>query len=83
MPVRVPLGRQLGPLAAGAAQRRGLYRAGRRAFLGDGQARNWTLQETHFPDFVPIADFVHPLGYVYEAAMVLAIAARVYQSRRR
>jgi hypothetical protein len=63
---------EFGPLVAGEAQRRGFYRAGRRAFLGDGQAWNWTLQETHFPDFVPIADFVHPLGYIYEAAMVLA-----------
>ena len=61
-----------GPLVAGEAQRRGFYQAARRAFLGDGQAWNWTLHKTHFADFVPIADFVHPLGYVYEAARVLA-----------
>jgi hypothetical protein len=61
-----------GPLVAGEAQRRGFYQASRRAFLGDGQAWNWTLQEEHFPDFVAITDFVHPLGYVYEAAKVLA-----------
>jgi hypothetical protein len=63
---------KFGPLVAGEAQRRGFYQAGRRAFLGDGQAWNWTLQETYFPDFVAVADFVHPLGYVYDAAKVLA-----------
>lgn len=61
-----------GPLVAGEAQRRGFYQAVKRAFLGDGQAWNWTLQERHFPDFVPITDFVHPLGYLYEAAQALA-----------
>jgi hypothetical protein len=60
-----------GPVVAGEAQRRGFYQASRRAFLGDGQAWNWTLQERYFPDFVAITDFVHPLGYVYEAAQVL------------
>lgn len=63
---------EFGPLVAGEAQRRGFYQALRRAFLGDGQAWNWTLHETYFPDFVPIADFVHPLGYVYDVAKVLA-----------
>ena len=63
---------EFGPLVAGEAQRRGFYQAARRAFLGDGQAWNWTLQATHFSTFVPIADFVHPLGYVYDAARVLA-----------
>lgn len=61
-----------GPLVAGEAQRRGFYAAGRRAFLGDGQAWNWTLHERHFSDFVPITDFVHPLGYLYDAAQALA-----------
>jgi hypothetical protein len=63
---------EFGPLVAGEAQRRGFYQAARRAFLGDGQAWNWTLQASYFPDFVPVADFVHPLGYVYDAATVLA-----------
>jgi hypothetical protein len=63
---------EFGPLVAGEAQRRGFYQAVRRAFLGDGQAWNWTLQATYFPDFVAVADFVHPLGYVYDAAKVLA-----------
>jgi hypothetical protein len=63
---------EFGPLVAGEAQRRGFYQAARRAFLGDGQAWNWTLHAAHFSDFVPITDFVHPLGYVYDAAKVLA-----------
>jgi hypothetical protein len=63
-----------GPLVAGEAQRRGFYHAERRAFLGDGQAWNWTLQDRCFPNFVGITDFVHPLGYVYDAAQVLAPA---------
>jgi hypothetical protein len=63
---------EFGPLVAGEAQRRGFYQAQRRAFLGDGQAWNWTLQERHFPDFEAITDFVHPLGYLYDAAKVLA-----------
>jgi hypothetical protein len=63
-----------GPLVASEAQRRGFYQATRRAFLGDGQAWNWTLQATHFRNFVAITDFVHPLGYVYDAAKILAPA---------
>jgi hypothetical protein len=63
---------EFGPLVAGAAPRRGFYQAERRAFLGDGQAWNWTLHERHFADFVPITDFIHPLGYLYEAAQALA-----------
>lgn len=61
-----------GPLVAGEAQHRGFYQAERRAFLGDGQAWNWTLQERHFPDFIGITDFIHPLGYLYDAAKILA-----------
>lgn len=63
---------EFGPLVAGAAQARGFYQAERRAFLGDGQAWNWTLHERHFSDFVAITDFVHPLGYLYDAAKAMA-----------
>jgi len=63
---------EFGPLVASEAQRRGFYQATKRALVGDGQAWNWTLQQRHFPDFVPITDFVHPLGYLYEAARALA-----------
>ena len=65
---------EFGPLVAGEAQRRGFYQAGRRAWLGDGQAWNWTLHAEYFPDFVPITDFVHPLGYLYDAARILSPA---------
>ena len=41
-------------------------------FLGDGLAWNWSIQQAHFPDFIPILDFVHPLEYLYTAASVLA-----------
>lgn len=54
------------------ARRRRFYEAPRRAFLGDGLAWNWSIQQTHFPDFVPILDFVHPLSYIYAAATVMA-----------
>jgi len=57
-----------GPLMAGEAQRRGLYAAARRAFLGDGQAYNWTIHKGYFSGFEPIVDFLHALCYVYLAA---------------
>jgi hypothetical protein len=61
-----------GPLVAGAAQLRGFYQAARSSFLGDGQAWNWTIHAIHFPKFVAIADFAHPLGYLYDAAKVIS-----------
>jgi hypothetical protein len=63
---------EFGPLVAGEAQRRGFYDAPRQAFLGDGLGWNWTLHKNHFPRFVPIVDFVHPLSYIYQAARVIA-----------
>jgi hypothetical protein len=60
--------RAFGPLLAAAAQKRGFYQAKQRAFLGDGQAYNWTIQRGYFADFVPIADLLHVLCYLYLAA---------------
>jgi hypothetical protein len=60
--------RAFGPLLAGQAQRRGFYQASRRAFVGDGQAYNWTIHRGYFPHFEPIVDFLHVLCYVYLAA---------------
>lgn len=54
------------------ARRRRFLEAATRAFLGDGLAWNWSIQQTHFPDFIPILDFIHPLGYLYTAASVMA-----------
>jgi hypothetical protein len=58
------------------ARRRRFFAAPARAFLGDGLAWNWSIQQTHFPDFVPILDFIHPLGYIYTAASVMASDAQ-------
>ncbi len=57
-----------GRLVAAEAQERDFYRAERRAFVADGAAYNWTIQQTHFADFEPIVDFLHVLCYVYSAA---------------
>jgi hypothetical protein len=60
--------RSFGPLAAAEAQERDFYRAERRAFVGDGQANNWSIQRGYFPDFEPIVDLLHVLCYLYRAA---------------
>jgi hypothetical protein len=60
-----------GPMMAAEADARGLFAAQRRAFLGDGQGYNWTIQKKHFPTFVPVLDFIHPLEYLYEAARAI------------
>jgi hypothetical protein len=57
-----------GPMVAAEAQERAFYQAQRRAFLGDGAAYNWWIQRAYFPDFEPIADFLHVLCYLYLAA---------------
>ncbi|MEO1020261.1 MAG: hypothetical protein AAFY56_21620 [Pseudomonadota bacterium] len=53
------------------AERRGFYRAARRAFLGDGLPYNWTIQQTHFESFTPILDFIHPIERLHELSRVL------------
>jgi hypothetical protein len=58
-----------GPVVAQAAWERNFFAARRRAFLGDGQAANWTIHREHFSKFEPILDFVHALSYVFAAAM--------------
>lgn len=64
-----------GPLVAAEAQRRGFYEAPRQVFLGDGDSKNWTVHNLHFRDFVAITDFVHPVGYLYEAATAITNSA--------
>jgi hypothetical protein len=66
---------EFGPMMATAADARGFFQASKRAFLGDGQAYNWTIQKRWFPTFVAIADFVHVVEYVYEAAKALQAEA--------
>lgn len=57
-------------LAAEAAQR-GLDQAPRKAFVGDGQACNWSVWQRYFKrqGYLPIADFIHLMSYVYALAM--------------
>jgi hypothetical protein len=62
---------QFGPHMAAEADARGFFAAGKRAFVGDGQAYNWTIQRRWFHDFTPIADFIHVMEYLYEAAKIL------------
>ena len=62
---------QFGPMMAAEADSRGFYLAEKRAFIGDGLAYNWTIQQTHFPTFTPILDFVHAVEHVYAAARQL------------
>jgi hypothetical protein len=57
-----------GPMVHQAACERNFSGAGRRAFLGDGLAANWTIQRRHFGSFTPVLDFVHALSYVFAAA---------------
>jgi hypothetical protein len=59
---------EFGPMMAAEADARGFFTAKKKAFVGDGQSYNWTIQQRWFPRFVPIADFVHAVEYVYAAA---------------
>ena len=59
---------QFGPMMAAEADARGFFAAERRAFLGDGLAYNWSIQQKHFPTFEPIVDFVHPVERLHAAA---------------
>lgn len=60
---------EFGKQLVGQAYERGFMAANRKAFVCDGMACNWTLQEKHFPRFTPILDFVHALCYIYHAAI--------------
>jgi hypothetical protein len=57
-----------GPMMHQAAWERNFLGAKRRVFLGDGLPVNWTIQQRHFPSFLPVLDFVHALSYVFAAA---------------
>lgn len=63
---------EFGPMVAAEAQRRNFMNASHRAFLGDGGAWIWKLQQQYFPTFQPIVDFLHVLGHVFAAAKVAA-----------
>lgn len=59
---------EFGPMTQQAARERNFFGPGRRAFLGDGLAVNWTIRSRYFASFTPILDFVHALSYVFAAA---------------
>jgi hypothetical protein len=59
---------EFGYLVAAEAKARNFEAASRRAFVGDGQAYNWAIQRRWFADYVPVTDFIHVLGYVWQAA---------------
>ena len=59
-------------MLAAEAYARGFFEADQRAFLGDGLAYNWKIQQHWFKDFTAILDFVHPLAYLYATAGALA-----------
>jgi len=65
-----------GPLMAAEAQGRGFYAARRRAFVGDGQAYNWSIHRGYFPDFVPVVDLPHVACYLFRAAQAVEAEAR-------
>jgi hypothetical protein len=69
--------RLFGPLMAAEAQSRDFYAAGRRAFVADGLAYNWSIHRGYFADFVPIVDLLHVVCYLFKAAQAVeAEAAR-------
>lgn len=51
------------------AERRKFDLASRKAFVADGLACNWTIQQTHFSDYVPILDFTHAVTYLFNASI--------------
>lgn len=57
-----------GRMMAAEADRRGFYRARRRAFVCDGLPYNWKIQQRHFADFTPILDIVHAIEHSHAAA---------------
>jgi hypothetical protein len=61
-----------GKMVAAEAYRRNFHAAPRGALLGDGGAWIWTQHTKWFPYLTPVADFVHPLTYLYVAATVLS-----------
>jgi hypothetical protein len=68
-------------LLAAETYARHFFAAEQRAFLGDGLAYNWKIQQQWFPDFTPILDFVHPLSYLYATAGVLSATEEERWSR--
>jgi hypothetical protein len=61
---------EFGPQMAAEADARGFFAAAKRAFVADGQAYNWTIQQRWFSRFTAIADFIHEgNGAIWELAV--------------
>lgn len=60
--------RDFGRQMAREARQRRFYEAVAKVFLGDGLPWNWTIWKEHFPDFIPVLDFIHPLSYLFLVA---------------
>lgn len=60
--------RDFGKQMACEARRRRFFEAGRKAFLADGLACNWSIHEEHFRGFTPILDFIHAVAYLFLGA---------------
>jgi hypothetical protein len=61
-----------GKMVVAEAYQRNFQAAARGAFLGDGSAWIWTQHAKWFTWLTAIADFVHPLTYLYVTATVLS-----------
>ena len=69
-------------VVATAARAAGFQGAARKAFVADGAANNWKVQQRFFGSFVPILDFIHALSYVFAAALAgrpFAVGWAVYR----
>lgn len=56
----------------------GFPAAARQAFVADGAAVTWAIQQRHFPQAVPIVDLLHALSYAWSAAVAVG-KRRVYR----
>lgn len=66
-----------GCLLALEAHLQGFNQASRRAYVGDGQACNWTIWKDSFQrqGYVRVLDFIHLLTFVHAVAMAVGRAA--------
>ena len=62
-----------GRILAAEAASRGLHQAGRKGFVGDGQASIWNVYQRYFQPlgYDGILDFIHLLSYAYGIAMAV------------
>lgn len=75
-----------GPRLRDEAQRRGIAKAKKVVFLGDGASWLWELARNYFPEAICILDFWHASEYLFEMAKLINSeensAAKQYESWR-